>query len=1345
MIIEFSENNILEAPFFMDILEEVYDDEARIVLNKDQIKSSIGQLVSNKEGQINTFYDLLENKIENVDYIKVPSIIPLVMNNKYRYLVPKKGEATEVIDDEFDNSKFVKKEMFSTYLENFHSVNQVNRANKYTDTARTLYAISKPFTEHEFDTSSNIIHKKTLFTHDCEVIRLEKNLDQDDDYAFDIRRLIGRIDLTLYDDRIHTLYDGDEVDVVGYYNSARKSNLSNYKVFDFDKYFNHLQNLMEDDQVDILFNDFNAEGKTTNGKIDNIDGDKIIIKISKSKHLTYHVKNYNAFYIFKTKDYKKEDQFCKKHLAKSNIMFLFPPEGLVSSPFEQFIYPINASELLYVFGDKTRVYNLHDLDKYCLKPYGLDINELNCQRDVIKSFIKKKLPLRLKFNKRRFVPPNNKWISLLNFKKNDIKKYPSNDTFSDCDLSRMIFIKSKRDFGFSWMLELFKKHSIKAYGKSDLDKLTKYLEEIPTRLKTIKSDIKKSLEASRKSCEIVIAKTYKTLEDLQKDNNKKHIYFDSKHDPTDYSLAQNNDKSSLMTTLKSNPDMSFEVNSIISGKRRVRIGDCAILNADLYERREVDTKGEMWIYKGLYAIVCQQKRECAFDSIDLKCKHIENMRLTRTQNKLLVHQRLITDIIKNAKNLEDKIVSPIDQDIEDYKKYYRVFPNRERSFGDFTYEDDVDYEDEDDDQYNHIDFNDRGNFSILRNDDNDDDTDTQDIEINETESYGDNILATLLQFTEIDFEKPKKNYILTLNKGRNILNDHSEQKKALEAMLKQKGKSLTNKENKNKIDSALRLMDIKFNRKCILSITALVILMIMAFWPSYLIKKILPKCVKLFRYSINKNGHEASLVKYFACVIKNIGSANDTYFGEFINTPAEEIENLLQVEMDYFMDAYTGFYDRIEESKVKIQKDSEKIKSVTSYNVYYGFKPSLQNFDIPDRIKAKDRAILSLIQNMYKAVQDKKDMKHNFALVPLITNSCCQEPLTSDFNYYNFFPDEIKREKEHIKDVAMIKTKIHFSKETKRLQRPAINESKDGNIVIEEFSVVFFNDEERVKDLDVIKQNIETYAVANDTILKELSNKFNDGSWYNTEFNPVLNALSEKLGEDLGRDFKTEFEMIHEKMIEGKTPIQQKADTRQMLINFIKIHIPRFMMRLKNRYVLEDVEETRARVQLYENNQEKCDNLMNTIKELTRNISVLVFNTCDANSLVLKNISFLMYIILRIIEIIVDTKINRIKEIVVKPLMNILVKLIDNNDHEMESLKMNLEELREQMKKEQLDKYSKDRTIRDMQGALKRMGLDHTFQDYDPESQDNNQMIERRLEEEDGELEYEDHGENPDD
>lgn len=318
-------------------IEEDFIDKnmVKMMLNNDQILNHLTNLLNikfNKESP-NKIPDAVYSFLSMIDeYQPKKSYIPNYLETLHPIIAANK---VVVVDEPemIDNDMFT--ELNDEWQQN---IRNINKEANYINSANKLYDITKPF---KVDTPTGFWTYNPIdaFTNDI--------LNNDDaKFAPNIRLInevkinIGKLSKNSSDkpgclkglyyneeDVIMTIYNGDKIDVVGFYNKV--DDFSNIEHFDFEEYFLHLKSLQIDDKIIAFYN-----GIEIHGIIKNIRTASFTIVDETSKEKFRIKKNRQFIYGPSWKKYR----FNKRDLNTHNIKFIGDLKTLGN------ILPINIIE-----------------------------------------------------------------------------------------------------------------------------------------------------------------------------------------------------------------------------------------------------------------------------------------------------------------------------------------------------------------------------------------------------------------------------------------------------------------------------------------------------------------------------------------------------------------------------------------------------------------------------------------------------------------------------------------------------------------------------------------------------------------------------------------------------------------------------------------------------------------------------------------------------------------------------------------------------------------------------------------------------------------------------------------
>lgn len=410
---------------------------------------------------------------------------------------------------------------------------------------------------------------------------------------------------------IKEIYNGDRItDIIGYYNRV-DNNIKKYEIFDFDKYFNQIYTLKINDNVWIYFNvlyfnDSQDIVKRLSGRVVKKKKNKICIEVpSINIQLTYNKKLYNNFFIYK-KDFDGF-QFYKPLLLSNNIAFKIN----ITRNDRQYIEPQCIKEYLLLEYNNIKFYKtFFQVNTYLLKKYNVLVS-------------------------------NNDDIAHVNKLLNNKILISDNKQINNVVSSKQITLKSRqkeKDKGYYYILLDIEKefHDKCSKNKSHIEDFSSSKKNILVKLAEIKRN-EKNFEFFPECKQYnTIAKIYRNKRDLENDNYKNNIYFDT-------ALYKNND------------------NSL---KKKVSPGNYAILydsenNNTLYIRKKVVNSDYWHKVTKLQSDITQycsdkllkyneltEKNTCTLDTFDNICKKWKTIKNNNVFNHLNKQYSLIEKIIK---------------------------------------------------------------------------------------------------------------------------------------------------------------------------------------------------------------------------------------------------------------------------------------------------------------------------------------------------------------------------------------------------------------------------------------------------------------------------------------------------------------------------------------------------------------------------------------------------------------------------------------------------------------------------------------------------------------------------
>lgn len=1342
------ESNVLDSPFNITIFEDIIPDDYEIVLKPKQIQSDIGQLLYNDTNtktlakRIKTMYNLFQPQKK---IIHVKHLVPLILANTYFYDNSQFQERKK--EPEVSEKDSVINESLYLYLKQFAAFN-TDKVNDYSQTMNKCYKQHFPLGKSSFIEEN--IKEQEFVKGDTNAFVWEsvsKKLSN--------VRLIGEVKMKI-DAFSWKVYDGDVIDLRGFVNVINDKD--EFVTFDFKKYYTNLLNFKEGDKVIIVFNNFNKYNNQVREKavIVKVEENKILIKVNDGDIIGYNISKYNGFFIYPSDS--QDYIFTKADILTKNIIFLLD-KGL--DPIEEFIKPISISELFFI--QKDRLHSLTNLDEVgsnILYPYGLSIEDIPftlfsyLKETFINSRNLLKKPL-----KRLSIPDPPRFIvkdntALLDFRRNVVY-----DDLHKHEILKFNFLRKQKDFGFAHMLSFLYTlltRKIESLKRTNFKTLIEKLEGNAINIEKSVKDFRPY--EVRKG---VISKKYTNLDKLLGDNLK-IVYFDQEYDTSLYSLkdtiGRKLDRKQMRNALREEvmrnkstnirfEDVEYEIDSIINNKRRVRVGDYAVLNdefnSSVYVRQLISSSGnemnemnEMWIKiaKAPFQI-CDEEQEstalCIYDSLETLREKVHNLHQVKLYSKI----KSQIDLLRNVRNVlrnKDNIL----HDVEDLMKWFETFlkfsNSRTSSFKDFTYQLEVDYDDIKGDEdiipiivdgfgnkqtielVDDIDLEDENYFEVDNPDREyvnayDDETDSE-IDAAENQLFRkiqkdtvSEILDVVLDFTGINIGEKGKTFVVEYSNLRHKIDTYvdkemPEYNKIMAAIdLKKPKLSVRNEYARRAMEVVRKNASKVYNSGVILTILASVLLIIFASFPNLILRKINPLCAKFMSYSgypVEEDSGDRSLVKYFACVLKTLGTPGDMKFDEFSKFSLQEITQKLNNEIDLILKDKQELKMRVDSNKQKLSSKSSPIMTLNEniegkYTEYFMFKPSLRMRNVN---YSKADPFMKLITEMHSKVQNQSMLRYNNLNVPMLLNACCLEMLTTDYNYFTFF-DNINIPGSRMKIPRTYSFFLPESLSNNKYDRKE-------KLITWENKKKLFGDNFRWKATSVM-ETISSYATLTKDSFLLTSKDSTSEVWWNKLYQQIKAAA-----DTLRQKFPDKNEVNSVINIIMQKEEDSIHDVLNVLFNFIKVQIPLTIHRLKNEYVPKHLDDDKLKqnffyIQKASGGHAKSlkTEVIDRINKYCKNVQGISFdaNTFDTK-MSLRNRSIYVYILLTLWGIIGSRDI-------VAYLVDSLLLRLTSTCNDLGKVADSVEKLREENKAHKIAQYSVDPDVREVQLALRKMGI----------------------------------------
>lgn len=1318
VIVSFDDNQIEEVIPSVDIIEERLRDDTILRLNQDQINAELTNLIIGRYKNPNKLktkvrnYANLFNHFPSTTKIQFKQIQPIIFVDKMKYFW---SEDDHIQNKEFEEANYLKSDKLANFLSQFRSVK--NAKGEYTPgSGNKLYALYNPFSrtmgrdvntiEYKPDTDTDAVWHCTLDDYECaqsQTFRLMSKVAFDKD----------------------TVYEGDVVDVVGFYNIVNPDD-SNAVVFDCGAYLKSLASLQEGDKVIIAFNEptFESNGQDlvtkVNGKITSIDAKSISIELVKTvqlhsnltKNLVFSRQELNSDFNVFPHTTKEANVYYKQLLSSNNIIFKISNiKGLGSKVSVEdvlsFIMPTSIGQYIMLNKNKfQQIFNFHDLSTHILREGGIDIDSLNVIDETLIKYIfnygkeaslSVTKPLNRRKAHRQYTYINT--TPLLDFLKykDNLKQYQDYihyDKLVDNALHRFRFLKSQNDKGAFYFLNRIKANLAKKYKTNvgslrslvkELNKIDKDLE----KLDLVSATADKSCQQKKDSQKF--SKEYTSLDAVLADNDKT-VYFDDTLDETPYNVKEgfkgNNkkelklfvlDELSSKTKYKNytKGELDFEVESVVQGKRKVRIGDLCVLHTfhgdTVYVRQDVAGK-PMWVKKFKTPFkICStdplmeyndltKLDACVKETFEEVCRTNQNARVLHKYRILMGMKTELSGLLSLLEKY-DAVLEHIENDIDYYRHLIEIVPAQHVVDRKFEYIDHIDYEEFTGDEYieeeYQIDFNDQSNFvlSPVPKIEKSDGTAEQQSKDKQ------DVLNMLLSAIELPIDEGEFAYILS-NVNAKV------SRATFELGLKKYQMNLwaqvneasykSNDDYRKKVDitiaTKMQQKEIellkKYHYNMLRFMIAMIIIIIFVKYPNYAIKKIIPSCVSFLSYTgypiTNQTDGQRSLVKYFACLISKI--TDDMRFELYQDKDMKEVESSIVEAITEILEENYELNTQLELAKTVF---SENIPVKEAFNLVSepitGFKPNYK-FSKVDSVPQKYKGILKYMKSIHEAIQKSKILKQNIVHVPNLFNSCCSETLTKDLDFFNFFQSSpvfqtAQKQISSMKKESFQEQNMYPPVKTKSFNdifsKKVITHTNTQEVVLTDISDTtekLLMYKEQVSQF--ISDNAGVFGKSVPTILEQLVENFETNNWWYDVFYPSLNKDFDLLVSFLTKIYLNTNEATLA-YIKDKVILISDTDNaitvRNALNMFIKNKLKTLVGSIVNKKMTNDVEMNPESLKsnpvfaiiasISANaGYAKISQEMRKLLVSFTNVDTLYFDTNDQD-LVLKNISVLAYVL----------------------------------------------------------------------------------------------------------------------
>jgi hypothetical protein len=1398
------------------VTEERFKDDAILRLNKDQINAEITNLIVDKY-KSNTVlkskvksYSSLFFEFPQISHIKFKEVRPIIYSDKLTYFT---SEDDHNQNKEYEHLHYLKSDKLSNFLTQFNTINRDQTKQSAIQSANKLYALYAPFANRESKDVYTMYYQPST---DVDAVRhcVMEEFECDNNKVETVR-LLSKVETGNT-----TFYDGDGVNVIGFYNHVNNGSVP--LVFDIHQYFTQTKSLLQGDAVSVIFNEpaFDRNGNSlvrsakgtvvsNNGKIIYLTlKTPIMLKNVVVTELKYSLKTFdNPIFIYNyidRKPQKEEDIYTKQKLVSHNIIFRLPKSSeLPIDDIKRFVSPTTVGELILLHEKEFyRIFNLHDLAKYILIPNGVDINSLNKDTHHLLSFVfshDKSIPKPIRaLNKTPAYLPYRNTTQLVDFKKYAgnltiyDKDYQSYDSFVDDALNRFRYLKSQKDKGAYYFLNNVKANLQYKY-KKHIQTLTTFKKELTLVDRALDKLELPSAEVEN-TCEHRYAKEYKKIDKLLDDNDK-FVFFDRRFDNTEYSAKHGFTGNSvkelrihvlneLLTKSKykkiSKVDLEYEIDAIVDGKRRVRLGDVCVLHTQhgdvVYIRKEVEGK-EMWVKQFRTPFkVCTDNPlinfndlirldTCIRQSFDDVCRSNKNAKVLHKYRILMSMKSELSNVLVLLEKYES-IIEVIENDIDAFKRLVQMDLGEHKAMRKFEHHEHIDYE-----EYNglegdvqqtdyQIDFNDQSNYVFT----------SSPYEPNQAWKTENNdnreLLNMLLSFIQIPLEEKEFSYILSNVNSKFPKSFISTTLQKYETSLMSQLNKDAYKTNEKYIKMFDTLIKQKMQKKedelvqiyyfnVFRTIISMVIIIIFIRFPYYVMKVVLPSCVKVLSYlghPVSDKDGQRSLVNYFACFLTNISVSDDIRFALFYEKDVQDIQKVLKDTIDEILLTNYELKTQLEITK-SVMKTINKTIKVEHENIHselQGFKPHFK-FGNVDRMSIKDKAVVNYIKSVQEIVSKSKISKQSILNIPNLFNACCSETLKRDTNFFDFFEEfsEYKLAKNRLSKLSGVsfhdenlhppQRKVSSTDFFSKFSIKHANTTALGKVDMEKHTSIKSSS---IMVQAFIEQNKAQFE--NDTLLTEMVKHSKSNEWWDNVFYPKMtddfDILINVLQKTSDKTNKADLEYIRD-IVVNATGSEDLGTVRHCLHLFLSTKLRQIMGKIVNKQKLNadmaNEEYLRAdplfAIIASVTNNGNYDGILSNLRTYIlslKGLETLHIETNDSD-MVLKNISTLTHILVSVMRSLMFITINvndfsrttladitmdinvkdkdnlKITSSIINYLLGSLCKFLQNTIVDPSKLKKTFDELREKRKQELMDAYKVDDEERQLQITLKKMGLDN--------------------------------------
>lgn len=1354
--LEILESNVQDIQTVF-VTEERIKDGSEVMYNDQQIKGHITNLLYNNNNddknllsKVDNYFTLFKTYNENLQTKQHVYVLhPIIQAFKHTYYI----DSDEYVPDKDTEDQLnIEMSPFKMFISKFAML-QNDRQNPYTVTSRNLYSMWKPFTT----------------VHYTDVENVKRNID-----VKDTKNRYYRVIPSANN------YDGDVIKVVGFYNKNKneQDDDDNKLDIDWDTYMANITSLKNGDKVTAVFNDFVfvKDKLITFLTGEYKDGQIMFTKTIRLHNIltSYVPVSSSAYFVFP----KATPIFSKKDIFSKNCSIV--SGNIIGRDIYNTIHPNNVTEALYIIYDSINVPMTFQSINDALSIYGYSLADLHeTSRHILEYVLSYKLKTILVKTKTpvptsiRKVHKDTTQIALLENIRGD---------YWEASL--------RRDKGLYDIISSFLTLWTQRIDSIQIPVLKDKLRIIETYITKLKSSIKETKNTCNTNANINITKKYTSYQDLLNDNSKV-CYWDTEYDTTNYSyknkikdveVTVSAIKALLLTKKRyismTESEVDTEAKSIYDGKRKVRIGEHAILEHEttaetlLFERKNVQGE-DMWVKISKYdncekypLKMVELNDSCVYDSYDKTCKKMDNYKISKSITRFEQYRDIMKYALHVCRGGQFPVLESLSQLIRDYYTLLRSHgydsilrniplhkygisqsfqiqnpENMEGEYREETFEE----------LSNHLEAQDYDNKPMPLTSKT---TGSHSTHRHDQKIYVHNIIVDHLDIT---FKEEHLTYVHNaISRKYNVAEmRHQELVRERDKLMAKVDMTLytSNKAFKSKVDAKVneRLGNVmkevsKYYYEELVYAIALVTTMIHSLYPQVDIKRMVPGCTSHFAsigYPLIDSTTKA-LDVYIISALKKFTITNDIRYDVFMNTSLNDIIKNVRDNIDNIIQE-----DYILSQSIEMRKSM--YKNVIHTRKQFMMKP-LRNMYKPcfkyDKIKSTLKSpAITLLKEIHDKIVDSDYSIVSITNTIFMANACCPQKLDENVDYY--------RELRTDSSIRALLTKLHLSNvvvnhssfipyqsdliinklQNKTRTSSALNKPKPMSIIKHSNNIDIPHD-----DTKLYMNNIADDAEFDNIILPGISTQF-------AKMRDLISRTIDNIDESV-------YNTIDKILIRGEN--SKIKETRNALYTFVRSKFHTLLGRFKHKYVpknttTHDINIIGGIVQQIGQNKDPLvvivDKINNNI-EYNRVITnafhvgeinkddIAYYDIEDTNDVInaVKNTAMLMeYIVstcLHIIQYPIENNMTisciRISCSIVDFILTALYTYYTNNVLDTSNIMKRIEELREKRKQDEMNSYDTDDEKRAMQIEYRNLGVpgwSSMFDDPTTNTVDNNQTV----------------------